>query len=100
MKGNDVFDFLLLRFVQVIDERAGGRDSGGKVFTSESVERNRLEMFEEFRPCRIQFKPPIGEFIECHLEFGFETIKHLGILEGIGKEALFRGKTVDLRPEA
>ena len=100
LKGDDVFDFLFLCFVQVIDECAGGRDSSGKVFASESVERNRLEMLKEFRPRRIHFKSPVGKVIDRHLEFGFETIKHLRVLKGIGKKALFRGKPVDFCPEA
>ena len=60
LERDDVFDFLFLRLVQIVDECTGSRDSSREVFTPKSVERNCLEMFQEFRAGGIRFKSPIG----------------------------------------
>ena len=54
-----MFYLLLLRFVEVKDERAGSTDSCLQMFAPEPIQRNGAEVLQEFSARRVKFKPPL-----------------------------------------
>ena len=94
-----MFYFLLLSFVEVIDERASGTDSRGEMFASKPVQGNRSEMLQEFGACGIKFKPPLGQKVERCLQVGFELVEHRFIVKRLREEAFLRCEPMDFGPE-